>query len=191
VQTILGIGGRRSFSRKYWNNQYGEHTMGSDKMEIGLLVEGGKASGGPPLGPAVGPTGIPIKDVVDKINDMTQGFKGLKVPVTVLIDTEEKTFEIKISTPSASALLFKEGGLEGGSGKAKETKAGDLSFEQILTVAKMKRSSLTALTMKGVVKTILGTALSAGITIDGKEAKQVTKEVAEGQYDDQLKGAEE
>ena len=54
--------------------------MGSDKMEIALLVEGGKASGGPPLGPAVGPTGIPIKNVVDQINEKTQGFKGLKYP---------------------------------------------------------------------------------------------------------------
>ena len=164
--------------------------MGSDKMEIALLVEGGKASGGPPLGPAVGPTGIPIKNVVDQINEKTQGFKGLKVPVTVIVDTSDKTFEIKISTPSASALLFKEGGFEGGSGKAKETKAGDLSFEQILNVAKMKRDSMTALTLKGVIKTILGTVLSCGITVDGKEAKQVTKEVIDGQYDEQIKEAE-
>jgi large subunit ribosomal protein L11 len=161
-----------------------------DKMEINLLVEGGKASGGPPLGPAVGPTGIPIKNVVDQINEKTQGFKGLKVPVTVVVDTENKTFEIKISTPSASALLFKEGGFEGGSGKAKETKAGDLTFEQVLNVTKMKRDSITALTLKGAIKTILGTVLSCGITVDGKEAKDVTKEVEAGQYDDQLKEAE-
>ena len=108
-------------------------------MEIALLVEGGKASGGPPLGPAVGPYRYSYQERCWSDQRKDTGIQRAQITVTVIVDTSDKTFEIKISTPSASALLFKEGGFEGGSGKAKETKAGDLSFEQILNVAKMKR----------------------------------------------------
>ena len=80
-------------------------------VEVSALVEGGKASGGPPIGPGIGPTGVAIKDVVDTINDKTRDFKGLKVPVTILVNTEDKTFEVKVSTPMASALLLKELGI--------------------------------------------------------------------------------
>jgi large subunit ribosomal protein L11 len=158
-----------------------------DKLEISALVEGGKASGGPPIGPSVGPTGVAIKDVVDSINEMTVDFKGLKVPVTIIVDTTEKTFEIKISTPMASALLLKECGISKGSGQPTTDFVGDLEFSQIIKVAKMKTDSLNALEMKTRVKTIVGTAFSCGIKIDGKTARDVQKEIDDGKYDDQLK----
>ena len=158
-----------------------------DILEISALVEGGKASGGPPIGPAVGPTGVPIKNVVDTINEKTKDFKGLKVPVTILVNTVEKTFEIKISTPMASALMLKELGVEKGSGTPTEDFVGDLSFEQILKITKMKRDSLNALTLKTSVRTIIGTAQSMGVKIDGKIAQDILKEIANGDYDDQLK----
>ncbi|UYP47922.1 50S ribosomal protein L11 [Candidatus Lokiarchaeum ossiferum] len=158
----------------------------ADILEVAALVEGGKASGGPPIGPAVGPTGVPIKNVVDTINEKTKDFKGLKVPVTILINKEDKTFEIKVSTPMASALLLKECGISKGSGEPTTTFVGDLSFEQILKIARMKRDSLNALNMKTCAKTIIGTAFSCGIKIDGKTAREVLKNVDDGQYDDQL-----
>jgi len=157
------------------------------KVEIQALVEGGKASGGPPIGPQVGPTGVPIKNVVDTINDKTKEFKGLKVPVTIVVDTDNKTFEIRIATPMASALLLKELNVPKGSGKPNAEFAGDLSFEQVVKVAKMKRDSLNALELKTAVKTILGTAVSAGVKCDGKTAKQVLKDIDDGVYDKQLK----
>ncbi len=156
-------------------------------LEISALVEGGKASGGPPIGPAVGPTGVPIKDVVDSINEKTKDFKGLKVPVTILVNTEDRTFEIKVSTPMVSALLFKELGIEKGSGEPTSNFVGDLSFDQILTITNMKRDNLNALDLKTSVKTIIGTAYSCGITIDGKTAKEVLKEINEGLFDDKIK----
>lgn len=162
------------------------NTMGN-KMEIQALVEGGKASGGPPIGPAIGPTGVPIKSVVDKINEETKDFKGLKVPVTIIVDTENKTFEIKISTPMASALILKEINIPKGSGNTKETKVGDISFEGITKVAKMKRASLNALTIKTAVKILLGTAVSMGVTVEGKDPKEVQKQIDQGEYDEQLK----
>lgn len=156
-------------------------------LEISALVEGGKASGGPPIGPAVGPTGVPIKDVVDSINEKTKDFKGLKVPVTILVNTEDRTFEIKVSTPMVSALLFKELGIEKGSGEPTTNFVGDISFDQIVTITQMKRDSLNALDLKTSVKTIIGTAYSCGITIDGKTAKEVLKEINEGLFDDKIK----
>ncbi len=158
----------------------------ADILEVAALVEGGKASGGPPIGPAVGPTGVPIKNVIDTINEKTKDFKGLKVPVTILINKEDKTFEIKVSTPMASALLLKELGIEKGSGEPTTTYVGDLSFDSIIKIARMKRDSLNALDMKGCVKTIIGTAFSSGIKIDGKTARVVLKEIDDGQYDQKI-----
>jgi large subunit ribosomal protein L11 len=158
-----------------------------DFIEIAALVEGGKASGGPPIGPAVGPTGIPIKNVVDKINELTKEFKNLKVPVTIQIDPVNKTFEIKISTPMASALLFKELGISKGSGEPNQKFAGDVPFETIIKIAKMKQANLNALTLKTRVKTIVGTAMSCGLTIEGKPAKTILKEIDDGVYDKQVK----
>lgn len=157
------------------------------KLEVPVLCEGGKASGGPPLGPAIGPTGVPIKNVVDMINEKTKEFKGLKVPVKVIIDTETKKFEVVISTPMASALFFKEAGIEKGSGKAGEVVATDVPFSTVMKVTRMKRDSLNALSLKNAAKIIVGTALSCGLTIDGKNPRQVQKEIDEGAYDSEFK----
>ncbi|MFX1310547.1 MAG: 50S ribosomal protein L11, partial [Promethearchaeota archaeon] len=80
------------------------------KIVVKALVTGGSASGGPPIGPAVGPTGINIKDVVDEINNQTMIFKGLTVPVRIECNPETKQFEIFIETPSTASLLLKEVG---------------------------------------------------------------------------------
>jgi large subunit ribosomal protein L11 len=165
-------------------------TLMPTELEVSALVEGGKASGGPPIGPAIGPTGISIKDVVDKINEKTQGFKGLKVPVSIIVDTEAKTFKIKVSIPQTSALLFKELGAEKGASNPETEPIGDISFDQILKIARMKEDSLNALTMRTMARTVIGTAQSCGITIDGKFAPEVLKEIDEGNYDDQLKEEE-
>jgi len=157
------------------------------KMEVPCLVEGGKASGGPPLGPAIGPTGIPIKSVVDMINNKTKEFKGLKVPVVVILDTDAKTFEVKVKTPMCSALLFKEAGVEKGTGKPGSEVTVDIPFDTVIRVTKMKRDSLNALSLKTAVKIVVGTCQSAGIKIDGKAPKQVQKDIEAGVYDEPLK----
>ena len=68
----------------------------------------GKATPGPPLGPALGPLGVNVVQVVAKINEKTKAFEGMKVPVKVIVDPKTKTFEIKVGTPPTSALLVKE-----------------------------------------------------------------------------------
>ena len=90
-------------------------------------------------GPAVGPTGINIKDVVDEINNKTMVFRGLTVPVRIECNPETKQFEIFIETPSTASLLLKEAGVEKGSSNCVETKIGDLTLEQVQNVVEAKR----------------------------------------------------
>lgn len=157
------------------------------KETISLLVKGGAASGGPPLGPALGPMGIPVNKVVQAINEKTQAMKGMEVPVKVIIDTSAKTFEIEIGTPPASALLKKEAGIQ--KGASSSLKVANLAIEQIIKVAKTKADSLLSSNLKNQVKEVLGTCISLGFEVEGKDPKEVIKEVDEGKYDKEISEA--
>ena len=135
-------------------------------------------------GPAVGPTGINIKDVVDEINAQTMVFKGLTVPVRIECDAETKKFEIFIETPSTASLLLKEIGIEKGSGNAGEERIGNLTLEQLINVAKAKQNIFLDKTFKACVKTVLGTALSVGATVDSEDPRVIQERIDNGDYDD-------
>ena len=152
---------------------------------VEALVDGGKASAGPPLGPALGPKGVNIGEVIAAINEKTKAFAGMKVPVQVIIDYKKK-FEIKVGTPPTSALIKKELGLESGSSNARTDKVGNLTVEQAKKVAEMKTDSLLGADLKAKVLEITGTAVSVGVTIDGKDAKAFQKDLKAGVYDDQF-----
>jgi large subunit ribosomal protein L11 len=151
------------------------------KINVEALVDGGKASAGPPIGPALGPTGVNIGAVIKEINEKTSGFKGIKVPVTIIVDPDDRSYEIKVRTPMTSALLFKEAGIEKGSGEPNTNKAADLTLDQIVSIAKMKRDDITAVEFKDTVRTILGTAQSCGLTVDGKEPLEISKKIKSGE----------
>lgn len=157
------------------------------KVVVRAMVTGGAASGGPPIGPAVGPTGINIKDVVDEVNAQTMMFKGLSVPVRIECDPETKKFEIFVETPSTASLLLKEAGAEKGSSATEENKIGDLTLEQVQTVAKSKKDIFLDKTFKNSVKTVLGTALSIGMTVEGENPRVIQQRIDNGEYDDKLK----
>jgi len=159
--------------------------MATQRVEV--LIEGGKATAAPPLGPALGPLGVNIGKIVSEINQKTASLKGMQVPVIVEVDTETKEYTIIIGTPPTSALLKKAAGVQKGSGNPKAEHVGNVSFDQIVEIAKTKGESLLGATLKAKVKEILGTARSMGITIDGKPAADVTRQVDEGAYDDKLK----
>lgn len=154
------------------------------KETIDILVEGGKATGGPPLGPKIGPLGLNINEVVETINEKTSSFAGMKIPVKVIVDPETKKYSIEVGTPPTSALIKKEIGLEKGSQDG--TVAGNLEFEKLLRIAEMKRPSLIANDLKSAVKEVVGTCKTLGVTIDGKSPKEITREINEGVYDDRL-----
>ena len=157
--------------------------MGEKKI-IEALVAGGQATAGPPLGPALGPLGLNVMAVVNKINELTKDFSGMKVPVKIIVDVETKEFEVEVGTPTASALIIKELKIEKGSGDPGKEKVGNLSFEQVVKIAKMKRPELLAKDLKGAVKEILGSCVSMGVTVEGKDPKEVQKEIDEGKYDE-------
>jgi large subunit ribosomal protein L11 len=157
-------------------------------IKIDALVEGGKASAGPPLGPALGPAGVNVNQVISKINEKTAIFDGMKVPVKVLVDPKTKAFEIEVGTPPASALILKELGIGKGSGEARTNFIGDLSLEQAIKVANMKKESILASNTKAGVLEISGTCVSMGIKIDGKPPKEFQKGVLSGDYNEEFKG---
>ena len=158
---------------------------------IEVLVPGGKASPGPPIGPALGPLGINIKAVVDDINAKTASYNGMQVPVKVIVD-DKKNVTLEIGIPPASALILIEAGLEKGSsgeaglekGLSSERTVGNIGIAQAIKIAKMKRQSSLSYELKNTVKEILGTCLSMGITVDEKPARDVQKAIDAGEYAD-------
>ena len=155
-----------------------------EKKVVELLISGGEATAGPPLGPALGPLGINTMAVVNKINELTKDYSGMKVPVKVLVDLENKSFEVAVGTPTASALIVSELKIEKGSGAPNTEKVGNLTMEQVVRIAKMKRPELLANTLKGASKEILGTCLSMGVTVEGKDPCEVQKEIDTGKYEE-------
>ena len=156
------------------------------KETIETLVEGGKASAAPPLGPALGPLKVNIGQVVSDINKKTADFKGMKVPIKVIVDTETRDYKIKIGTPPASQLIKSELNLKKGSGTPDKVFVGDLSLEQIKKVAKMKFSSLVAQNLSSAVREIAGTCFSLGVKVDGKTPKEFISDVRSGVYENKL-----
>jgi len=161
--------------------------MSATKKVVEALVEGGQATAGPPLGPALGPLGVNVLAIVNKINEVTKDYAGMKVPVKVSVDTETKEFEVTVGTPTASALIVSELKVGKGSGSPKAQKIGDLSMEQLVKIAKMKRVQLLAPDIKRAVKEVLGTCVSMGVTVEGKDPKEVQAEIDEGKHDSTLK----
>ncbi|RLG14865.1 MAG: 50S ribosomal protein L11 [Candidatus Nanohalarchaeota archaeon] len=157
------------------------------KTTIESIVDGGKASAGPPLGPALGPMSVNIKSVIDAINEKTKDFAGMKVPTKVIIDTGTKEFKIEIGSPAVSQLIKKEAKLKKLAGKAGEEHVADLKIEQIIKIAKMKEDTLPAKTRKDAVKTVIGTCLSCGVLVEEKDPRQAIKEVNEGKYEEKIK----
>ena len=162
-----------------------------EKKIVDLLVSGGQATAGPPLGPALGPLGVNTMAVVTKINELTKDYAGMKVPVKVAVDVEDKTFEVTVGTPTASALIVSELKIEKGSGTPNTEKVGDLTMEQVVRIAKVKQPQLLASTLKDGTKELLGTCVSMGVTVEGKDPREVQNEIDEGNYEELFNKTEE
>lgn len=159
----------------------------SDKKTISALVNGGEASAGPPLGPALGPVGVNVLQVVNSINEKTKDFPGMKVPVKVEVDVATKKFTVEVGVPPTAALIVKEAGVAKGSGTAGTNYAGNINMKSAIKIAKMKIDSSYANDIQGAVKEVIGSCLSIGMTIEGKPAKQIYSEVSAGKYDEFFK----
>lgn len=164
--------------------------MSEAKKVVEALVAGGQATAGPPLGPALGPLGVNVVAIVNKINEVTKDYAGMKVPVKVIVDIETKEFEVTVGTPTTSALIVSELKVEKGSGSPKAQKVGNLNMDQIMKIAKMKSAELLSTNLKRAVKEVLGSCVSMGVTAEGKDPTEVQKEVDEGKYDSILRDEE-
>ena len=151
-----------------------------------FIVSGGEATGGPPIGPALGPLGVNIMAIVNKINEQTAEYRGVKVPVDVTVDTDTKAFRVKVGMLSTYALITKALGIQKGSQTPNTSFVGDLTFDQLVEIARRKREGLFASSLKAAVREILGSCQSMGVTIDGKPVNEVQALVGSGEYDARL-----
>lgn len=154
--------------------------MGKEKVEV--LVEGGKATPAPPLGPSLSPLKVNVGQVVAKINEKTAAFKDMQVPVKIIVDTEKKTFEIEVGTPPVTSMIKKAMNAKI---LAKVTESGrelpgNISLEKVVSIAKSKEDSMLGRDFKSKVKQVLGTCLSGGVTVNGKDPREIIKEIDEG-----------
>ncbi|MFO7834459.1 MAG: 50S ribosomal protein L11 [Halohasta sp.] len=152
---------------------------------IEVLVPGGQANPGPPLGPELGPTPVDVQAVVQEINDETAAFDGMEVPVTVEYD-DDGSFEIEVGVPPTSELIKDEAGFSTGSGEPHENFVADLSVEQLKKVAEQKSTDLLSYDVKNAAKEVSGTCMTLGVTIDGEDARTFKERVDAGEYDDVL-----
>ncbi len=158
-----------------------------DTKTISALVNGGEASAGPPLGPALGPIGVNILQVVNMINEKTKDFPGMKVPVKIEVDTSTKKFNVEVGIPPTAALILKESGAPKGSGTAGADFSGNISLETAIKIARMKIDNSYASNLLGAVKEVIGTCLSMGMKVEDKPAKELYVEISNGKYDRLLK----
>lgn len=154
---------------------------------IKVLVDAGKASVGPPLGPALGPSGVNVGQVIEEINSRTKEFTGMKVPVEVIIEPKTTEFEVKVGSPPISQLIMSEISKEKLSSNPKYDKVGNLAIEQVIKIAKSKIDSMNCCEMKSAVKTVIGSCNSVGVLVEGKEPREVIKEIDAGVYDNAIK----
>lgn len=151
---------------------------------IELLVEGGAATAGPPLGPALGPTEIDVGEVVGAINEETADFEGTEVPVTVTVEDGE--YEIEVGLPPTSALIKDEVGFETGSGRPQAEFVAEMTAEQLKKVAEMKADDLLSYDTKNAAKEVAGSCVCLGVKIEGEDPREAARRIDEGEFDDVL-----
>jgi large subunit ribosomal protein L11 len=121
--------------------------------------------------------------VVAKINEATKDLNGMQVPVKIKVKSRTE-FEIEVGTPPTSALILKEMGVEKGTGD--KSTVGDLTIDQVIKIANIKRRGLLSKNLKNAAREVIGTAGSLGATIDGMPSKEAQAAVASGKYDEIL-----
>ena len=150
---------------------------------IEVLVPGGEANPGPPLGPELGPTPVDVQAVVQQINEETAAFDGTEVPVTITYE-DDGSFEIEVGVPPTAALIKDEAGFETGSGRPDQEFVADISIDQLRQIAEQKQSDLLSYDVKGAAREVAGTCVSLGVTIEGQDPREFAERIAAGEYDD-------
>jgi large subunit ribosomal protein L11 len=138
--------------------------MAAIVKKIKLQIAGGQATPAPPVGTVLGPAGVNIGQFVTQFNEATKDKKGTIIPI-VLSVYDDRSFTFIMKNPPASRLILKAIGLEKGSSKAKESKVGTLTNEQIAAIVEEKMPDLNANSAEAARRLIAGTARSMGIDV--------------------------
>ena len=138
--------------------------MATVVKKIKLQIPGGAATPAPPVGTALGPAGVNIGQFVTQFNAATQDKKGTIIPIELSV-FDDRSFTFIMNNPPASRHILNEVGLEKGSGKAKESKVGTITKEQIAAIVAEKMPDMNASSAEAAGRTIAGTARSMGIDV--------------------------
>ncbi|WP_422447770.1 50S ribosomal protein L11 [Thermoanaerobacterium sp. DL9XJH110] len=131
---------------------------------VKLQIPAGKATPAPPVGPALGPTGINIMNFCKEFNERTAAQAGLIIPVELTV-YQDRSFTFVLKTPPAAVLLKKAAGIEKGSGEPNKNKVAKVTKKDIREIAELKMKDLNANSLEAAMRMIEGTARSMGITV--------------------------
>jgi large subunit ribosomal protein L11 len=134
---------------------------------VKLQVKGGAANPSPPVGPALGAAGVNIMEFCKQFNARTQDQPGKVLPVQITV-YKDKSFDFVVKTPPAAIQLLEAAKLKSGSGEPNRRKVGNVTWDQIRTIAEDKMTDLNAFTMESAMSMVAGTARSMGITVTGE-----------------------
>jgi len=132
---------------------------------VKLQIPAGKATPAPPVGPALGPTGINIMNFCKEFNEKTAAQAGLIIPVELTV-YQDRSFTFVLKTPPAAVLLKKAAGIEKGSGEPNKNKVAKVTKKDVQEIAQLKMVDLNANDLESAVKMIEGTARSMGIIVE-------------------------
>ena len=132
--------------------------------QIKLQIEAGKATPAPPVGPALGSSGVNIMQFVKEFNDRTASQAGLVIPVVITV-YKDKSFEFITKVPPVAVLIKKAIGIQKGSGKPNKDKVAKITKEQVKAIAEQKMPDLNAATLEAAMSMVAGTARSMGVVV--------------------------
>ena len=131
---------------------------------IKLQIEAGKATPAPPVGPALGSSGVNIMQFVKEFNDRTANQPGMIIPVVITV-FKDKSFTFITKVPPVAVLIKKTLNLQKGSGKPNKDKVAKLTKEQVKAIAEQKMEDLNAVSVEAAMSMVEGTARSMGVVV--------------------------
>lgn len=131
---------------------------------IKLQIEAGKATPAPPVGPALGSSGVNIMQFVKEFNDRTANQPGMIIPVVISV-YKDKTFSFITKVPPVAVLIKKAIGIKSGSGKPNKEKVAKITKEQVRAIAEQKMEDLNAASVEAAMSMVAGTARSMGVVV--------------------------
>ena len=132
---------------------------------IKLQIEAGKATPAPPVGPALGSSGVNIMQFVKEFNDKTANQPGMIIPVVISV-YKDKSFSFITKVPPVAVLIKKAIKIEKGSGKPNKDKVAKISKSQVKAIAEQKMEDLNAASIEAAMRMVAGTARSMGVVVE-------------------------